>query len=96
VSCRNGSSSVVGGIRTIPVNIRLIAATNKDLEKAVEDGEFRRDLYYRLNVVSLEMPPLRLRREDFPMLAEYFSRKYSSKSVRESQTNFTRRDGVPG
>ena len=70
----------VGGIRTIPVNIRLIAATNKDLEKAVEDGEFRRDLYYRLNVVSLEMPPLRLRREDIPMLAEYFSRKYSSKA----------------
>ena len=70
----------VGGIRTIPVNIRLIAATNKDLEKAVEDGEFRRDLYYRLNVVSLEMPPLRLRREDIPMLAEYFSRKYSNKA----------------
>ena len=70
----------VGGNRTIPVNIRLIAATNKDLEKAVENGEFRRDLYYRLNVVSLEMPPLRLRREDIPMLAEYFSRKYSSKA----------------
>lgn len=70
----------VGGTRQIPVNIRLIAATNKDLEKAVENEEFRRDLYFRLNVVSLVMPPLRERREDIPTLAEYFSRKYSAKS----------------
>jgi transcriptional regulator with GAF, ATPase, and Fis domain len=68
----------VGGNRSIPVNIRLIAATNKDLEKAVAAKEFRQDLYFRLNVVSLVMPPLRERSEDIPTLAEYFSRKHSS------------------
>ena len=70
----------VGGTRHIPVNIRLIAATNKDLEKAVEKTEFRQDLFYRLNVVSLVMPPLRERREDIPTMAEYFSRKYSDRA----------------
>jgi transcriptional regulator with GAF, ATPase, and Fis domain len=70
----------VGGTRPIPVNIRLIAATNKDLDKAVEEAEFRQDLYYRLNVVSLVMPPLRQRQEDIPTLAEYFARKCSSKA----------------
>ncbi|MGB7926484.1 MAG: sigma 54-interacting transcriptional regulator [Pyrinomonadaceae bacterium] len=67
----------VGGTRPIKVDIRLIAATNRNLEEAIEQGTFRQDLYYRLNVVQLSMPPLRERREDIPMLANYFLAKYS-------------------
>jgi transcriptional regulator with GAF, ATPase, and Fis domain len=69
----------VGGTRTIKVDIRLIAATNRDLEEAIKQGIFRQDLYYRLNVVSIRMPPLRERREDIPLLASYFAAKYSGK-----------------
>jgi Nif-specific regulatory protein len=69
----------VGGTRPISVNIRIIAATNKDLAAAVQDNAFRRDLYYRINVVTLVMPPLRQRREDIPVLAQHFVNKYSSK-----------------
>ena len=72
----------VGGTRTIKVDIRLITATNKDLEKAVDEGTFRQDLYYRLNVVSLEMPPLRERQGDIPLLANYFAAKYGEKCNR--------------
>jgi Nif-specific regulatory protein len=72
----------VGGTRTIKVDIRLIAATNKELEEAIEQGTFRQDLYYRLNVVQLSMPPLRERREDIPMLANYFTANYSKKCKR--------------
>lgn len=72
----------VGGNRTIKVDIRLITATNKNLEEAVNDNTFRQDLYYRLNVVNLEMPPLRDRPEDVPLLANYFAAKYSEKCNR--------------
>ena len=72
----------VGGTRPIKVNIRLIAATNKDLESAMRDGSFRQDLYYRLNVVRLVMPRLRERREDITLLASYFAAKYSEKCNR--------------
>jgi Nif-specific regulatory protein len=75
----------VGGTTTIKVDLRLIAATNKNLEEAIEAGEFRQDLYYRLNVVSLEMPPLRERREDIMLLANYFADKYGAKCNRKLQ-----------
>lgn len=62
----------VGGMETIRVDVRLIAATNKSLEKALEEGRFREDLYYRLNAVTIELPPLRQRKEDIPLLVEHF------------------------
>ena len=73
----------VGGTRTLKVDIRLIAATNRDLEEAIRQGTFRQDLYYRLNVVALSMPPLRERREDISLLASYFVQKYSDKCNRK-------------
>jgi Nif-specific regulatory protein len=69
----------LGGARPISVDIRLIAATNKDLAHAVKAGTFREDLYYRLNVVSVVVPPLRERPEDVPILAEYFVSKFAVK-----------------
>jgi transcriptional regulator with GAF, ATPase, and Fis domain len=69
----------VGGTRPIKLDIRLIAATNIDLNEASRTGKFRQDLYYRLNVVSLELPPLRERLEDIPLLAAYFTARYSEK-----------------
>lgn len=67
----------VGGGREIPVKARVLAATNKDLKKLVADGEFREDLYFRLAVVPIHIPPLRDRREDIRLLAEHFLRRYS-------------------
>jgi Nif-specific regulatory protein len=72
----------VGGTRTISVDVRLVAATNRDLESEIKTGNFRRDLYYRLNVVALTMPPLRERPEDILLLAEYFAAKYGRKCKR--------------
>lgn len=72
----------VGGTRTIKVDIRLLAATNKDLEQAIADGTFRQDLFYRLNVVELAMPPLRERPEDISLLANYFASKHGEKCNR--------------
>jgi len=73
----------VGGTRTIKVDIRLVAATNKDLEQAIAAGTFRRDLFYRLNVVELAMPPLRQRPEDISLLANYFASKHGEKCNRK-------------
>ena len=72
----------VGGTRTIKVDLRVIAATNRNLEQAIKDGKFREDLYYRLNVICLTMPPLRERREDIPALVRYFASKYAQKCKR--------------
>lgn len=66
----------IGGTKTIKVDVRLVAATNCDLEKAVTDKQFRADLYYRLQVIQIFVPPLRDRREDIPALADHFLRKY--------------------
>jgi Nif-specific regulatory protein len=72
----------VGATRTIKLEARVIAATNKNLEEAMKEGEFRQDLYYRLNVVSVVVPPLRDRPDDIPLLAMYFAAKYSEKCKR--------------
>jgi transcriptional regulator with GAF, ATPase, and Fis domain len=70
----------VGGAQTIQTNVRVIAATNRDLEAAVAAGTFRKDLFYRLNVFPIEMPPLRGRIEDIPLLVEYFIDRYARKA----------------
>jgi DNA-binding NtrC family response regulator len=67
----------VGGVTSISVDVRIIAATNRNLELALEKGQFREDLYHRLNVVAVKLPPLRERKEDIPVLSEYFLRQYS-------------------
>ena len=70
----------LGGNETIKVDVRVIAATNRDIEKAVKEGTFREDLYYRLNVVSIVIPPLRERKEDVPALLDFFIKKYNAEN----------------
>jgi two-component system NtrC family response regulator len=70
----------VGGNQTIKVDVRVITATNRDIEKALQEGLFREDLYYRLNVVSLAIPPLRERKEDIPGLLDFFIKKYAEEN----------------
>ena len=70
----------IGGHRTIKVDARVIAATNLEMDKAVQEGKFRKDLYYRLNVVSISMPPLKERKEDILLLVDHFLKKYEDKS----------------
>ena len=76
----------VGGTNPIKVDIRVIAATNKDLEKAVQEGSFREDLYYRLNTIPIHLPPLRERKEDIPILAAHFLEKFRHEVKREIET----------
>jgi Nif-specific regulatory protein len=73
----------VGGTRPVRTDVRIIAATNRDLDAAVRDNSFRQDLFFRLNVISIVMPPLRDRRDDIPPLASYFARKFSEKVKRK-------------
>ena len=75
----DGVVTRLGGNEYIPVNVRIIAATNKDLETEIQDGFFRKDLYYRLNVLPIKLPGLRERREDIPLLIDYYSKKISKK-----------------
>lgn len=75
----------LGGNETIKVDVRVIAATNRDIEKAMKEGVFREDLYYRLNVVSVVIPPLRERKEDVPALLDFFIKKYNA----ENKKNIT-------
>ena len=70
----------IGGTQTIRVDVRVIAATNRDLEAAIASGEFRRDLFYRLNVIPMAIPALRERKEDIPLLVEYFVNRYARKA----------------
>ena len=76
----------LGRTQTIPVNVRLVAATNRDLAKMVADKEFRSDLYYRLRVFPITIPPLRERREDIPLLVRYFVDKHSRRLYRKIET----------
>jgi transcriptional regulator with GAF, ATPase, and Fis domain len=75
----------LGGIETVKVDVRVVAATNVDLRRAVEEGRFREDLYYRLNVIAIQLPPLRQRKEDIPALAQHFVDKYSQENGKPVQ-----------
>lgn len=92
----------VGSTQTIKVDTRVIAATNKNLEEEIQAGRFREDLYYRLNVVTVDIPPLRQRREDIPLLADFFLKQYAQKNRRlikgftPRATDLLMRYGWPG
>lgn len=74
-----GEFEHIGGLKTLKVNVRIIVATNRHLERCVENGSFREDLYYRLNVFPIEIPTLRERKEDIPVLVRHFLSKYETK-----------------
>ena len=83
----------VGGTQTVEVDVRVIAATNRDLRKLAKEGKFREDLYYRLNVVKIDLPPLRERPEDIPLLATHFAQKFSRPGA-HAQGDRARGDGA--
>lgn len=87
---QEGEVERIGGNRTIKVDVRVIAATNKDLKREIEKGNFREELFYRLNVVPIYVPPLRERREDIPILVDYFTREFCAKN------NFRKRSYTKG
>jgi two-component system response regulator HydG len=84
----SGEFRRVGGNKTLRVDVRMIAATNKDLSGLIKAGSFREDLYYRLNVINVTIPPLRERKEDIPELAEHFLKKFAQK-LSKSIAGFT-------
>ena len=75
----------LGGIHELQVDVRIIAATNVDLRQLVREGKFREDLFYRLNVITIDLPPLRQRKEDIPLLVEHFLQKYSQENERDAR-----------
>ena len=81
----------LGGHVTLKVDVRLIAATNKDLERAIEKGSFREDLFYRLNVFPIFIPPLRERKPDMLLLADHFLQRFSAEHGRDIRRLATRR-----
>ncbi len=81
-----GEFERLGNPRTIKIDVRVIAATNRDLEKAIENADFREDLYYWLNVFPIKSPPLRERKEDIPLLVKHFIRKYGAKTGKKIET----------
>ena len=83
---QSGTFERVGGNAPIKVNVRVIAATNKPLEQAVAAREFREDLFYRLNVVRIHIPPLRDRRDDIPLLVNYFLKKIAKEQARQPKS----------
>lgn len=85
---QNGEIKRVGGNDVIKVDVRIIAATNRDLKQSIKEGRFRDDLYYRLNVISITLPPLRERTEDIPLLANHFLKLYNEK-IKKEITGFT-------
>ncbi len=76
---QEGEIDKIGFVEPIKVNVRIISATNRDLEEMVNENKFRKDLYYRLNIVPISLPPLRMRKDDIPLLADHFLRHYSEK-----------------
>ena len=76
----------VGGQQPVPVDVRVIAATNRDLRQAIQEGAFREDLFYRLSVFTIELPPLRQRQEDIPALAAHFAEQYAQHLRRPAPT----------
>jgi len=99
---QEGEIERVGGAKPIKTEFRLIAATNIDLEKAVKDGRFREDLYYRINVIPIKLPPLRERTEDIPQLADFFLRRYNTRfrkrvqGITDSTIGMLKRHWWPG
>jgi len=97
-----GEIQRIGGTRTIKLDVRIIAATNKNLEKEIEKGQFRQDLYYRLNVIPIAVPPLRERKEDVPVLAQHFLEQFCSengkqlKKISQSALNMLMEYNWPG
>jgi transcriptional regulator with PAS, ATPase and Fis domain len=82
---QEGIIKKVGGTQDIKIDVRIVAATNKELEKEVERGSFRRDLFYRLSIIEMKIPALRERKDDIPILAEFFLKKYAQKVGRENE-----------
>ena len=98
---QDGEFYRVGGTTPVKTNVRIISATNRDLEKFVEDGLFRRDLYYRLNVVPIRIPRLSDRPEDIPVLVNHFLSKYAekfgtSRKINESAIDYLKQQPWPG
>ena len=83
---QDGEFERLGGPKTIKVNVRLIASTNRKLEEEIRKGRFREDLFYRLNVFPITIPPLRQRKEDIPLLVDYFVAKFNKKTGKKIET----------